>query len=37
MSLFAFTGIVAGIAIGFVISFAIMWVICNRDREDVKN
>ncbi len=37
MSLFTFTGIVAGIAIGFVISFAIMWTICNRDNEDVKN
>ena len=36
MSLFSFTGIVAGIAIGFVFSFAIMWIICNRDREDVK-
>jgi hypothetical protein len=37
MSLFAFTGIVAGIAIGFVISFAIMWVICNQDKDSVKN
>jgi hypothetical protein len=36
MTLFTFTGIVAGIAIGFVVSFAIMWVICNRDKEDSK-
>jgi hypothetical protein len=37
MTLFSFTGIVAGIAIGFVISFAVMWVICNRDKDDAKS
>jgi len=37
MDLFSFTGIVAGIAIGFVISFAVMWMICDRDKEDVKD
>lgn len=35
MTLFTFTGIVAGIAIGFVVSFAIMWAICNRDKKEV--
>ena len=37
MSLFTFTGLVAGLAIGFVISFAVMWMVCNRDKDDVKN
>jgi hypothetical protein len=35
MNIFAFSAVVTGIAIGFVISFAVMWTVCNRDKEEV--
>jgi uncharacterized membrane protein (Fun14 family) len=36
MSVFAFSGIVAGVAIGFLIGFIVMWTVCKRDTKEMK-
>jgi uncharacterized membrane protein (Fun14 family) len=36
MSVMAFSGIVAGVSIGFLIGFIVMWAVCKRDPKKIK-